>query len=174
MLEQYKKSQIKLIQNRIMQHILCFVFGFLLTTTKDSHTTALLYPRESETREIKSLDGIWNFVKTNQTTPNEGTLAKWYLNDLSKVFFCFFFQFVYLLQKFCAFSGKLHKTIPMPVPSSYNDITEDLADYVGTVWYDRKFFVSTAWSNNTRVWIRFGSVHYEAQVVSKTQSFSYF
>lgn len=56
----------------------------------------------------------------------------------------------------------------MPVPASYNDITESqrLADHIGTVWYDRRFFVSTSWANNTRVWIRFGSVHYEAQVVS--------
>lgn len=55
----------------------------------------------------------------------------------------------------------------MPVPASYNDITEDstLRDHVGTVWYDRKFFVPTSWSDNKRVWIRFGSVHYEAHVV---------
>lgn len=55
----------------------------------------------------------------------------------------------------------------MPVPASYNDITEDptLRDHVGTVWYDRKFFVPYAWKDQ-RVWIRFGSVHYEAIVVS--------
>lgn len=55
----------------------------------------------------------------------------------------------------------------MPVPVSYNDITESqsLADHIGTVWYDRRFFVSTSWANNTRVWIHFVSVHYEAQVV---------
>lgn len=40
---------------------------------------------ESETREVKSLDGIWNFVKSNQTSPTEGLREKWYLNDLSKV-----------------------------------------------------------------------------------------
>lgn len=57
----------------------------------------------------------------------------------------------------------------MPVPASYNDITEDdqLRDHVGTVWYDRKFFVSPSWAHNKRVWIRFGSVHYEAYVVSR-------
>lgn len=66
---------------------------------------------------------------------------------------------------------QVHKTIPMPVPSSYNDITEDnnLRDHVGTVWYDRKFFVSASWAQNKRVWIRFGSVHYEAYVVSSNQ-----
>ena len=57
----------------------------------------------------------------------------------------------------------------MPVPSSFNDITEDrsLRDHVGTVWYDRKFFVPQSWSDNKIVWIRFGSVHYKAIVVSK-------
>lgn len=56
----------------------------------------------------------------------------------------------------------------MPVPSSYNDITEDpkLRDHVGVVWYDRTFFVPQSWSKNQRVWIRFGSVHYLAVVVS--------
>jgi len=55
----------------------------------------------------------------------------------------------------------------MPVPASYNDITEDneIRDHVGTVWYDRKFFVPASWAKNQRVWIRFGSVHYEAIVV---------
>ena len=53
----------------------------------------------------------------------------------------------------------------MPVPSSYNDILEDdkLRDHVGTVWYERKFFVPKSWQSQ-RVWVRFGSVHYEAYV----------
>ncbi|XP_031622338.1 beta-glucuronidase [Contarinia nasturtii] len=129
---------------RRSQCVLSFVFGFMMFSTKDIRTEGLLYPHESETREVKSLDGIWNFVKSNETAPTEGIREKWYQNDLSKV----------------------HKTIPMPVPSSYNDITEDnnLRDHVGTVWYDRKFFVATSWAQNKRAWIRFGSVHYEAYV----------
>jgi beta-glucuronidase len=53
----------------------------------------------------------------------------------------------------------------MPVPSSYNDIVEDekLRDHVGTVWYERNFFVPKSWQSQ-RVWVRFGSVHYEAYV----------
>ena len=57
----------------------------------------------------------------------------------------------------------------MPVPASYNDVTQDrwLRDHVGTVWYDRKFFVSNTWAaNQKRVYVRFGSVHYKATVVS--------
>lgn len=67
------------------QSVLNFVFGFMIFSIKDARTTGLLYPRESETREIKSLDGVWNFVKSNQTAPTEGIRDKWYLQDLNKV-----------------------------------------------------------------------------------------
>lgn len=55
----------------------------------------------------------------------------------------------------------------MPVPSSYNDITtsKELRDHVGAVWYERSFYVPWSWQNQ-RVFLRFGSVHYLAQVVS--------
>jgi len=57
----------------------------------------------------------------------------------------------------------------MPVPSSYNDITTEarLRDFVGWVWYDREFYVSTEWLANQRVVLRFGSAHYNTIVVSK-------
>ncbi len=37
----------------------------------------------------------------------------------------------------------------MPVPSSYNDITQQryLRDFVGWVWYDKQFFVSKYWKD---------------------------
>ncbi|XP_073995288.1 beta-glucuronidase-like isoform X2 [Rhodnius prolixus] len=108
-----------------------------------SKATGILYPRESETREVKSLDGIWNFrVSVN---PGEGVKNRWYAQKLSK-------------------SGA---TIPMPVPSSYNDITQEksIREHVGVVWYERTFFVPHSWRDNSlRVWLRFGSVHYTANV----------
>lgn len=54
----------------------------------------------------------------------------------------------------------------MPVPSSYNDITtsSELRDHLGAVWYQRTFFVPSSWREQ-RVFVRFGSVHYLAQVV---------
>lgn len=96
---------------RRCQHVLSFIFGFMVFITKDTRTTALLYPHESETREIKTLDGIWNFIKLNQTTPNQGILDKWYLNDLSKVscvFFsiCMLFLFYQCQNVVYEFSGK--------------------------------------------------------------------
>jgi beta-glucuronidase len=56
----------------------------------------------------------------------------------------------------------------MPVPASYNDITQDKAvrDHVGVAWYDRTFYVPRKWdSTDTKIWLRFAGVHYAADVV---------
>ncbi|EDW79771.1 uncharacterized protein Dwil_GK17842 [Drosophila willistoni] len=108
-------------------------------------TVGLLYPRESETREVRSLDGIWRFLKSNASDPLRGVREKWFDKSLSKTGF---------------------NLIPMPVPASYNDITVDkeMRDHVGTVWYERTFFVPNSWQKDRRTWLRFGSVHYHALV----------
>ena len=57
----------------------------------------------------------------------------------------------------------------MPVPSSFNDITQDplLRDYIGWVWYDRQFWLPQVWKDGkTRIMLRFGSAHYNAIAVS--------
>ncbi|XP_070140538.1 beta-glucuronidase isoform X3 [Drosophila kikkawai] len=124
-------------------YVLHFSLALILVNKEVPQTRGMLYPRESETREVRSLDGIWNFVRSDQANPTQGVRDEWYTKDLSQS----------------------RPTIPMPVPASYNDITTDnLRDHVGTVWYDRKFFVPRSWSKNQRIWLRFGSVHYEAFV----------
>lgn len=125
------------------------VFSVMVLTSADQpkETRGLLYPFESETREVRTLDGKWNFLKSKSFDPMEGVKHKWFARSLQDV----------------------GKTITMPVPASYNDITEDseLRDHVGTVWYDRTFFVPKSWlADKALVWIRFGSVHYAAMVVS--------
>ncbi len=94
----------------------------------------MLYPRESETREVKNLSGIWKFKIDKE---NMGLKEEWYLRPLED-------------------------TILMPVPSSYNDITQDISirDHIGYVWYEREFFVPSSWRDK-RVFIRVGSAsHY--------------
>lgn len=58
----------------------------------------------------------------------------------------------------------------MPVPASYNDITQDstLRDFVGWVWYEREVLVPARWiaDEETRVVLRVGSAHYYSIVVS--------
>ncbi|CAC5363453.1 uidA [Mytilus coruscus] len=79
-----------------------------------------LYPRESETREIKELNGLWNFRADMSVNRSQGFEEKWFMSRLEK-------------------TGPV---IPMPVPSSYNDVTQDksLRDFTGWVWYDKEFF----------------------------------
>ncbi|XP_051859723.1 beta-glucuronidase-like [Drosophila albomicans] len=109
-------------------------------------TVGLLYPRESEMREVRSLDGVWQLIKSNASDPLQGIREEWYKQTLRST---------------------EHEIILMPVPASYNDVTVDqqLRDHVGTVWYERNFFVPSYWSKDrVRTWLRFGSVHYQAVV----------
>ncbi|XP_059084651.1 beta-glucuronidase-like [Tigriopus californicus] len=103
----------------------------------------LLYPKDSPTREIKSLDGVWNFRAQPSLDPEQGFREKWFDHPLQS-------------------TGDV---IDMPVPSSFNDITTDpsLRDFAGWVWYDREFYAPSAWSDS-RVFLRFGSAHYTALV----------
>lgn len=54
----------------------------------------------------------------------------------------------------------------MPVPASFNDIGQDpsLRDHVGWVWYQRTFYVPTAWKHK-RIVLYLGSAHYSTAVV---------
>lgn len=62
----------------------------------------------------------------------------------------------------------------MPVPSSYNDITQsiEVRDHVGWVWYDRSFIVPRSWQADRRIFLRVGAAHYTSIVVSKGQLFN--
>ena len=46
---------------------------------------ALLYPRESPHREVKELNGLWNFRADYSLYSQDGFLNQWYLQPLSKV-----------------------------------------------------------------------------------------
>jgi beta-glucuronidase len=97
----------------------------------------MLYPQENEFREVRDLSGIWHF---RQDVKGEGLEELWYLSPLER-------------------------HIHMPVPSSYNDLTQDpaLRDHVGDVWYERDFFLPDQWKNS-RLFLRFGSVTHHCQV----------
>lgn len=94
----------------------------------------MLYPKENEVREVKNLSGIWRFKVDKE---DKGLKEEWYLKPLEDA-------------------------ILMPVPSSYNDITQDasIRDHIGYVWYEREFFVPSS-CKDKRVFIRVGSAsHY--------------
>src|SRR6185312_5334721 len=107
---------------------------------KPTHACVLfnmLYPQESESREVKDLSGIWNFKVDPRGTGQRDT---W-------------------------FAAPLVEPISMPVPASYNDITQDAAirDHIGDVWYERTFFVPGGWTGK-RVCLRFASAEHTAVV----------
>ncbi|XP_074636652.1 beta-glucuronidase-like [Acropora palmata] len=105
----------------------------------------MLFPRDSESREVKDLSGFWNFRADMSANRNAGFEGKWFSKPL----------------------WQTGDVIAMPVPSSYNDITQDkaLRDFIGWVWYDREVYVPKAWnSEDVRVNLRFESAHYNTIV----------
>lgn len=52
------------------------------------HRGGILFPRESETRQVLSLDGLWNFVTPGinySSSPYAGFEQHWYKKDLKAV-----------------------------------------------------------------------------------------
>ena len=45
----------------------------------------ILYPKNSETREVVTLDGIWRFAVANKSAQNQGFEEKWFTQPLHKV-----------------------------------------------------------------------------------------
>ena len=51
---------------------------------KKTYNGGALYPKTTETRDLRILDGIWNFRKS-PTDPEYGYRHGWYEQDLEKV-----------------------------------------------------------------------------------------
>ncbi|ARK29794.1 beta-glucuronidase [Halalkalibacter krulwichiae] len=96
----------------------------------------MLYPITTETRGVIDLNGTWNF----KLDDGKGFEQKW-------------------------FETKLTETIPMAVPSSYNDIgvTKEIRNHIGYVWYEREFTLPYYLSDE-RIVLRFGSATHKAIV----------
>ena len=97
----------------------------------------MLSVRESRSRNVSCLDGLWDFsIDVDEC----GIDNRW-------------------------FAGELPQRRAMPVPASYNDIVTDPAvrDHVGLVWYQRQVRVPRGLGND-RLIVRFGSVTHAAKV----------
>ena len=97
----------------------------------------MLYPQDSETREVKILDGIWRF---RADLDGVAETEAWHERPLVDAH-------------------------PMPVPSSYNDLTQDVRvrDHIGLVYYERELRIPAGWTDR-RVVLRFGAVTHHAIV----------
>lgn len=92
---------------------------------------------------FQNIDGMWNFRIDASESRFQGFSEKWYTRPLKQ-------------------SGPV---IPMPVPASYNDITQskELRDFVGWAWYDNEFYVPPELTTK-RVVLRIDSAHYNTIV----------
>lgn len=97
----------------------------------------MLYPIDTETREVRDLNGLWDF---RLDADDRGVSEGWYREPWP--------------------AGAM----TMPVPASYNDLTTqaNVRDHVGPVWYRRTFFCPDAWRTK-HVLVRFGAAAHAAQ-----------
>ncbi|KAI3528933.1 beta-glucuronidase [Colletotrichum filicis] len=99
----------------------------------------MLKPQANSTRDVVSLDGIWNFAIAS--SPDIEADAPWSL----------------------LISPKLQ----VPVPASYNDIFADekIRSHVGWVYYQRQVTVPRGWSpENQRYFLRFDAATHRGRV----------
>lgn len=59
----------------------------------------ILYPRDSETRQTVSLDGVWNFVLSPINDPLIGFRELWFKKDITKVFFFSYTNIYFICQR---------------------------------------------------------------------------
>ncbi|KYO32085.1 beta-glucuronidase [Alligator mississippiensis] len=106
-----------------------------------------LCPRDTPSRDLKELGGLWRFRADTSERRDQGFAQRWYRRPLEQ-------------------SGPV---IDMPVPASFNDITQDpsLRRFIGWVWYEKEVLLPKHWLQDTfktRVVLRVGSAHYYAIV----------
>lgn len=94
-------------------HHSCTMLAFVFSLLFQVQAQGMLTPQVSESRLIQDLSGVWQF---RCDFDNNGIQQEWWKRPLQS-------------------------TIPMPVPSSYNDITESakIRDHIGWAWYQILF-----------------------------------
>lgn len=97
----------------------------------------MLRPQDGPTRELRSLNGLWDFALDPDGL---GRNQEWW-------------------------RAALPDASAMPVPASYNDILPDTAvrDHVGDAWYQRQVWVPRSWAGD-RIVLRFDSATHRAVV----------
>jgi beta-glucuronidase len=97
----------------------------------------MLRPKDTATRERKTLDGLWSFALD---ADGAGRRERWW-------------------------EGPLTSAREMPVPASYNDIYPEAAvrDHVGDAWYQTRVRVPAGWSGE-RIILRFDAATHRAVV----------
>lgn len=72
----------------MMNTVQLYVNTLVISLFFGNGTNAILYPKESNNREVKELNGLWNFRADFSEDRNEGFIRQWYNQPLSKVHLC--------------------------------------------------------------------------------------
>ncbi|MFX0069806.1 MAG: beta-glucuronidase [Candidatus Hermodarchaeota archaeon] len=94
----------------------------------------MLYPKRNEYRQFIDLSGFWDF---RFDPNNEGLNTNW--------------------------SSGINESKPIAVPASWNEQFTEGLNFLGPAWYQTFFTVPWVW-NNHKIFLRFGSVNYLAEV----------
>ena len=81
-----------------------FIFPFVYARLfHGSLGKGMLYPRDSETRQIKSLDGMWSFRADTSLHRSDGFELRWYDQALHQVYIDQFREnyFIFWNAKYC-------------------------------------------------------------------------
>ncbi|KAH3883054.1 beta-glucuronidase-like [Dreissena polymorpha] len=129
-------------------HIKLYTFlqlflSFTHVTHSNGKLPGMLYPRDSESRSVRHLDGMWDFLIDTSPSRNLSFQQQWYSHPLRM----------------------FGEVMTIPVPASYNDITIDkqVRDFVGWAWYERTYYVDKNWDQE-RIVLRIDSAHYNSIV----------
>lgn len=94
----------------------------------------LLFPQHNAHRNLLDLSGFWEF----QADPEEmGERRRWF--------------------------DALPSPRPIPVPGTWNELFDDLKNYLGLAWFRREVVVPTTWKGQ-KLFLRVGSANYNARV----------
>ena len=94
----------------------------------------MLKPQINKHRQWVELSGFWDFLPDPD---DQGLAESWH--------------------------GGLSGAMPIAVPASWNDQIDDYRDFFGPAWYQTRFDLPWGWENQ-RVFLRFGSINYLAEV----------
>ena len=95
----------------------------------------MLYPQTNQFREAHDLNSGWLFIDDKN---DRGIAEKWYA----------------VPPQSCR---------PISVTASYNEQLPELMNYMGAVWYFKRFHVPVSWKNRRAV-VRFGCANWNAEV----------
>ena len=70
---------------KLIAWLIQLFLGFTSVTNSSGKLPGMLYPRSSESRSVRHLDGMWNFRIDDSQSRNVGFEQQWYSKSLKQV-----------------------------------------------------------------------------------------